>query len=141
MRGFARSALSALALSALLSAVGATPGFARASANLRELIKSEPYRTAWTQMLAKERNLPDWVKDFAVTGEGANTPGRMVPVGYQAYLLSTLCMGQDCANHKLQVMFTADGGTAYGELIETGKAARWLGKPDAASRKAMAEAQ
>ena len=141
MMRFVRSALVGLTFAALLAGVQPTPGFARASADLRDLIKSEPYRSAWAHMLAKERDVPNWIKDFIITGEGANTPTRMVPVGHQAYLLATLCSGQDCANHKFYVMFSADGTKAYGEILETGKAPRWLGKPDAASRAAMKEAQ
>jgi Inhibitor of vertebrate lysozyme (Ivy) len=135
------TAFASVALAALLAGTQTAPGLARAGAYLRDLVRSEPYRGAWTRMLAKEHNLPGWIKDFAVTGEGANTQGRMVPVGHQAYLLATLCMGQDCAGHKLYVLFTADAGRAYGEILETGKAPRWLGKPDAASRAAINEAQ
>jgi hypothetical protein len=65
----------------------------------------------------------------------------MIPVGYQAYLLATLCGGQDGAGHKFYIMFSPDGTKAYGEIVETGKTPRWLGKPDAASRAAMKEAQ
>jgi hypothetical protein len=122
----------------LSAGLGAPLVLARASASLRELVKSEPYRSAWTQMLAKERDLPAWVKDFNVTGEGANPPAQMVPVGVKAYLLATLCMGQDCAGHKLYVLFNPDGTKAVGELVEKGKATRWLGKPSAAERAAFA---
>lgn len=141
MMRFARSALMGLAFAALLAGVRPAPAFARASADLRDLIKSEPYRGAWTRMLAKERDVPNWIKDFIVTGEGANTPTRMIPVGYQAYLLATLCRGQDCTSHKFYVMFSPDGAKAYGEILETGKTPRWLDKPDAASRAAIKEAQ
>ena len=140
MRSVGSTAIG-LALAALLAGVAAGPSLARASASLRELVKSEPYRTAWGQMVGKERNLPSWIKDFAVTGEGANTPAQMVPVGRQAYLLATLCMGQDCAAHKLYVVFSPDGSKAFGELVETGKEPRWLGRPDAGVRAAVKEAQ
>jgi hypothetical protein len=138
---FVGSALASFALAALLAGVQTAPSLARAGAYLRDLVKSEPYRGAWARLIAKERNLPSWIKDFAVTGEGANTQAHMVPVGHQAYLLATLCMGQDCAGHKLYVLFTADAARAYAEILETGKAPRWLGKPDAASRAAIKEAQ
>ena len=135
-----RSVFAALALTALVAGGFATAAFARAGAYLTDLIRTEPYRTAWINMLSKERNLPSFVKDFTFTHDGVTTPAHMVPVGYQAYLLATLCEAHACADHMLYVIFAPDGSKAYAELIEAGKARRLLGKPNAAVRAAIAAA-
>ncbi|MFI5012118.1 MAG: Ivy family c-type lysozyme inhibitor [Hyphomicrobiales bacterium] len=139
MTRLARSVLAGLALSALVAGGYTTSGWARAGAYLADLVKTEPYRGAWTKMLAKERDVPSWVKDFIVTGVGDSTPAHMVPVGYRAYLLATLCKFHDCANGMLYVMFAPDGAQAYAKLVEAGKT-RWLGKPDAAMQTALSGA-
>jgi len=131
MTRFARSALTGLMLCGLVVGGFATKASARAGAYLLDLIRTEPYRTAWNKMLAKEHDLPDWVKDFAFTGDGVNTPAHMVPIGYKAYSLATLCKPHDCADNMLYVVFAPDGGQAYGRLLQAGKPTRYLGKPDA----------
>jgi hypothetical protein len=140
MTRLARSVLAGLALSVLIAGGHATTAWARAGAYLADLVKTEPYRSAWTKMLAKEHDVPSWVKDFSVTGAGDTTSAHMVPVGYRAYLLATLCKGHDCANSILYVMFAPDGAQAYAKLVEGGKT-RWLGRPDAATQAALTAAQ
>jgi hypothetical protein len=136
----ARSVLAGLALCALVAGGGVGPALARASAYLHDLVKTEPYRSAWLNMLAKERNVPSWIKDFISTGGAVNTPTHMVPVGYRAYLVATLCKARDCAGDKLYVMFAPDGAQAYARLVVAGKVPRLLGKPDAAVRAALTAA-
>jgi hypothetical protein len=128
-----------LALSALIATGGSA--FARAGAYLYDLVKTEPYRSAWTKMLAKERDVPSWIKDFSVTGQGVNTPAHMVPVGVRAFTMATLCKPHDCGDNMLYVMFAPDGSAAYAKLVEAGKPPRFFGKPDAAVQAAMTGAE
>jgi hypothetical protein len=131
MTPFARSALTGLALCGLVAGGFATSASARPGAYLLDLIKTEPYRSAWTRMLAKQHDVPSWIKDFAVTGDGVNTQSHMVPVGYKAFTLATLCKAHDCADNMLTVIFAPDGTQAYARLVEAGKPPRLFGKPDA----------
>ena len=50
---FARSSLASLTLSTALSFAQTTPRFARAGADLRQIMKSGPFRNARTSMLAR----------------------------------------------------------------------------------------
>jgi hypothetical protein len=133
----ARSALAGLAFCGLVAGGFATSASARPGAYLLDLIKTEPYRDAWTKMLAKERDVPSWIKDFIATGDGVNTPAEMVPVGVQAFTFATLCKAHDCADNMLHVVFAPDGAKAYGRLVEAGKAPRLFGKPDAQIQAAL----
>jgi Inhibitor of vertebrate lysozyme (Ivy) len=127
----ARSALAGLAFCGLVAGGFATSASARSGAYLLDLIKTEPYRDAWTKMLATERDVPSWIKDFLATGDGVNTPSQMVPVGLKAFTYATLCEPHDCGDNMLYVMFAPDGSKAYGRLVQAGKTPRLFGKPDA----------
>ena len=128
---------AAVLLGALVAGSLAPQAFARPGAYLLDLVRTEPYRTAWMRMLAKERGLPSWVQDFMTTGDGVNTPSKMIPVGVKAFTYSTLCEPHDCAGNMLYVVFAPDGGQAYAKLVQAGKAPRLLGKPDAQTRSAL----
>ncbi|SEC94515.1 Inhibitor of vertebrate lysozyme (Ivy) [Rhizobiales bacterium GAS188] len=141
MMRLARSALTGIALCGLVAGGFATSASARAGAYLLDLIKTEPYRGAWTRMLAKEHDVPSWIKDFVATGDGVNTPAHMVPVGVKAYTLATLCKAHDCADNMLYVIFAPDGSQAYARLVQAGKAPRLFGKPDAQVQSALSGAQ
>jgi hypothetical protein len=136
----AGSVLAGFALSVLVAGSPATPAWARAGAYLLDLIRTEPYRAAWTRMLAKEHDVPNWINDFAVTGDGVTTPARLVPVGYRAYSLATLCKPHDCTDNMLYVLFAPDGSQAFAKLVEAGKTPRLFGKPNASVVEALNEA-
>ena len=137
---FARAIASSLAMLALVGAFASGSASARAGAYLLDVIRTEPYRAAWTRMLAKEHDVPNWIADFAVTGDGVTTPSHMVPVGRQPFTFATLCKPHDCAEHMLYVFFAPDGAEAFAKLVEVGKAPRVLGQPDAGTASAMDEA-
>ncbi|MBV9566827.1 MAG: hypothetical protein JO172_01695 [Hyphomicrobiales bacterium] len=137
--GVAR-AISSLVLLILISGFGNGPASARAGAYLLDVVRTEPYRGAWTRMLAKEHDVPGWIADFAVTGNGVNTPSKMVPVGYRAFTFATLCKPHDCADNMLYVFFAPDGAQAFAKLVEAGKTPRIFGKPDAPTASALEEA-
>jgi len=138
--GVARAVFLILVPCIVISAFVNGPASARAGAYLLDVIRTEPYRDAWTRMLAKEHDVPSWIADFAVTGNGVNTPSKMVPVGYRAFTFGTLCKPHDCADNMLYVFFAPDGAEAFAKLVEAGKTPRLLGQPDAATASAMEEA-
>jgi hypothetical protein len=140
MPHLARSVLASFALSVLVGGSCVTSASARAGAYLLDIIRTEPYRGAWTRMLAKEHDVPSWIKDFAVTGDGVNTPARMVPIGYRAFSLATLCKAHDCAGNMLYVLFAPDGAQAFAKLVEAGKAPRLFGNPNASIIAALDDA-
>jgi hypothetical protein len=131
---------SGLMLSILACGLGVSSAAARAGAYLLDLIRTEPYRAAWTRMLAKEPDVPSWIADFAVTGNGVTTPSHMVPVGHQPFTFATLCKPHDCAGNMLYVFFSPDGAQAFAKLVEAGKGPRLFGHPDASTTSAMDEA-
>jgi hypothetical protein len=136
----ARTVLPGVPLVGLVLGFWASFAMARAGAYLLDLIRTEPYRSAWTRMLAKEHDVPRWIEDFALTGQGVNTPAHLVPVGYRAFSLATLCKPHDCAANMLYVVFAPDGSQAFAKLVEAGKAPRLFGHPDASVTAALDEA-
>ncbi len=113
----ARTVLPGMPLAALVLGFWVSFAMARAGAYLLDLIRTEPYRSAWTRMLAKEHDVPGWIEDFALTGQGVNTPAHLVPVGHRAFSLATLCKPHDCAANMLYVVFAPDGSQAFAKLV------------------------
>jgi Inhibitor of vertebrate lysozyme (Ivy) len=137
MKRLARPALLAFAV-AVLAAIGSPqPARAQEGVYLSDLLKTEPYRGAWNKMIASEPGLPPWIRDFALTGAGVNTPAHRVPVGYRAFSLATLCKPGDCGDNMLYVMFSPDGSESFAELVEASGKPRMLGKPNASVRAAL----
>jgi hypothetical protein len=139
MTRLARPALLAFALCVLALGVP-RPSRAQEGVYLNELLKTEPYRSAWNKMLVGEQGLPNWINDFALTGAGVNTPAHKVPVGYRAFSLATLCKPGDCGDNMLYVLFSPDGSASYAELVEAGRKPRLLGRPNTFIRGAPSEA-
>jgi Inhibitor of vertebrate lysozyme (Ivy) len=137
MKRLARPVLFGFAF-CVLTALGALePGWAQEGVYLKDLLKTEPYRSAWSKMLANEPGLPNWIKDFAVTGAGVNTPAHKMPVGYRAFSLATLCKPGDCGDNMLYVLFSPDGSDSFAELVQASAKPRLLGKPNASVRSAL----
>jgi Inhibitor of vertebrate lysozyme (Ivy) len=134
MKRLASPALPALALAALAAIGSPQPARAQEGVHLSDLLKTEPYRGAWNKMIASEPGLPPWIRDFALTGAGVNTPAQKVPVGYRAFSLATLCKPGDCGDTMLYVMFSPDGSESFAELVEANGKPRMLGKPNASVR-------
>jgi Inhibitor of vertebrate lysozyme (Ivy) len=103
---------------------------------LKDLLKTEPYRSAWNKML-NEPGLPNWITDFAVTGAGVSTPTHKVPVGYRAFSLATLRKPCECGDTRLYVLFSPDGSESFAESVQASGKPRLLGKPNASVRSAL----
>lgn len=123
-------------LFALLALIAARPALAGDGEYLFDVLKKPAFRAAWSRMVAGEKALPDWARD----GAGVATPGVVVNVDGAEYEFHHLCKPHDCAGNALEAMFALGGGKVWGYLIETGKAPRYLGAPDAPKKIALERA-
>jgi len=125
-------------LMALLVVAVTTPAFA--GPYMFELLQIRGYRKGFDAMLAHEKNLPAWVKDFARTMNGVAFPSEDVTVDGALDVYAGVCKPHDCGGNTLTVIFANGGDPAWGLLEETGAnnvtRTRLLGRPD----KAMAAA-
>ena len=124
-------------LLALLLVGMVTPAFA--GPYLFDLLNIDGYRKGFDAMLAHEKNLPAWLKDFAKTMNGVANPSEDITVDGALDVYATVCKPHDCWGNTLHVIFANGGDPAWG-LLETPAGSsfktRLLGKPD----KAMADA-
>lgn len=105
---------------------------------LDTLLQRPAFREAWDRVFRRERNIDRWVHVFSGGGEGTVLPGRALTRDGVSYIVGVVCRPQDCENHKLYVLFRADGSQAW---------ARWVGKdlaltygqPTAAMRELLVE--
>lgn len=125
-------------LTLLLVAV-VTPAFA--GPYLFELLKIDGYRKGFDALLAREKNLPAWVKTFAKTMDGVANPSEDIQVDGTDYVYATVCKPHDCYGNTLYVVFANGGDPAWGLLEETGAngktGTRLLGHPDQAMAAAL----
>ena len=126
-------------LAALLLLSLATPAFA--GPYLFELLEIEGYRKGFSAMLAREQNLPAWVKSFAKTMNGVAFPSEDITVDGALDVYAGVCKPHDCGGNTLYVIFANGGDPAWGLLEETGAdnvtRTRLLGHPDEAMADAL----
>jgi hypothetical protein len=118
--------------------IGSAPSLAAAQEGpyLFDLLKQPSYLAAWKAML-KGATVPAWVASYAKTFDGPSSPAKDVPVGSETYTLGWVCKAHDCGDNQLYVLFSPDGGQAWGLLITAGGQRQWLGAPDAAIQAAI----
>ena len=124
-------------LATLLLVSFVTPAFA--GPYLFELLENKGYRKGFDAMLADEKGLPAWLKDFAKSMNGVANPSEDITVDGALDVYATVCKPHDCWGNTLHVIFANGGEPAWGLLEESagsGITTRPLGKPD----KAMADA-
>jgi len=99
---------------------------------LFQVLKKQPYRAAWEELLAQAKPVPKWLAVFSRTYNGVATPMEPLTLAGSAYEAYSVCKPHDCFNNRLEVIFTARGERAWGALVEDGKPARIIGPPNPA---------
>ncbi|MCX2561806.1 Ivy family c-type lysozyme inhibitor [Acetobacter farinalis] len=116
----------------LLAVCVATPAFAQSTQTTSDLAKTVKYRPAYHAMT----QLPEWVTKAAAV----SVPTKTLTQDGRTYLIGHLCKPHDCADHQLDVVFSADGKTTWGLLSRRyGKTLYQmpLGEPDAETLAAL----
>jgi hypothetical protein len=115
MHGVRMLFVAGLVLLAALAPAGAQ----EAPPGLDVLLQRPAFKEAWDKVFRRERNIDRWVHVFSGGGEGTVQPSRAFVRDGVSYIVGIVCRPQDCEDHKLFVLFRADGSQAWG---------RWVGK-------------
>jgi len=107
---------------------------------LFDVMKSSTFRHAWTEMISGAKGLPPWIAQITGKGNYVASPGTQTTIDGRTYRLFHACKAHNCADSKIEVAFSADGGRAFGMLVDDGKPPRWFGMPDAAMQAALTKA-
>ena len=142
-----RSLIVAVALLASGGLVSAAPAPVSAGAApaeepgfLFDALRLPKYRMAWQKLVKDVQPTPDWLLHFDKTFDGV--AGEMKPetVEGKTFRLSFVCKPEDCAGHKFEVLFDADGTRAFGALGGANTAPAFFGAPNPAQQEALSKA-
>jgi hypothetical protein len=127
--------LSLLAAATLASAASAEePGY------LFDALRTPRFRMSWERLIRDVQPTPDWLLHFERNFDGVAGEMKQVEIAGKPYRLSFVCKPEDCAGHKFEVLFGAEGGQAYGALGGKDEPPAFFGAPDAAMQAELAKA-
>jgi hypothetical protein len=128
---FAVFAAAALALTSS-AARAEEPGY------LFDAIRLYKYKMSWERLLKSVEPIPDWLLHFDAFNGAA---GDLVPVsiGGKPYHISYVCEPTNCAVHKFEVLFDAEGLHAWGALGGKDVPPAFYGNPNPAEQEALAK--
>ena len=124
-------------MSGMVALAAPAMALAQASPYLTDVLKKPTYRTAWNQLLASSKPTPSWLTTFTKTSNGVVTPAQPVTIAGQRYEAYSVCKPHDCADNRLEVIFSPGGQQVWGVLIVDAGKPRFLGSPDAAITAAL----
>jgi hypothetical protein len=105
---------------------------------LADAIKQPPYALALTNMLASVPHMPSWTGQvIKPAGDYVGNPATYATIDGVKYELFNTCKAHDCADNKLEVMFSPNGAQAWGALVDGGKPIAYLGGPTPAQQSAL----
>ena len=95
---------------------------------------------SWERLIKEVQPTPDWLLHFDETIDGAAGEMKPITIDGKPYELSYVCKPEDCAGHKFEVLFEADGTRAYGALGGKDEPPAFFGSPSPAQQEALAKA-
>jgi hypothetical protein len=131
-------ALVLLALFASITSAMATSASADASEPyLFDLLNKPSYQKSWNELFKGEKNVDDWLAEYAGTTDGPATPRRFVQSDGITYEVSTVCKAHDCGNNIFFGFFAPNGSKAWGLLLKNRTDERFFGNPDENTRQLL----
>jgi hypothetical protein len=126
----------------VLVAAALVAGAARAEEQtfLFDVLRLPKFHMSWDRLVKGVEPTPDWLLHFMRNFDGA--AGEMIAVTIEGkpYKLSYVCKPEDCAGHRFEVLFDADGTHAFGALGGKDESPAFFGAPDPAMQEAMTKA-
>lgn len=126
----------------VLVAAALVAGAARAEEQtfLFDVLRLAKFHMSWDRLVKGVEPTPDWLLHFMRNFDGA--AGEMIAVTIEGkpYKLSYVCKPEDCAGHRFEVLFDADGTHAFGALGGKDESPAFFGAPDPAMQEAMTKA-
>lgn len=110
---------------------------AESESYLSELLNEPRHARAWRAMLQDQRDLGDWLADYARTRNGPTAALDDVLIEGRHHRGHMVCKTHDCGAHRFFVVFAPDTAQAWGLLLRTGREDRFFGQPDDAMQSAL----
>lgn len=112
------------------TAIAMTSSTAFAQAYLYELLTNPDYSKSWHALFLGEKNVDDWLTQYANTKDGPATPGKTIKLHDTIYQMNSVCKTHNCGDNIFYVLYAPNGSKAWGLLLKDGKYERFFGKPD-----------
>lgn len=119
------------------SAIALTSGAAFAQEYLFDALARPAYNKAWNALFLGEKNVDDWLAQYAKTKNGPAGRGKTVRLGDARYQINSVCKTHDCGDNRFFVLFSANGARAWGFLLKNMKDERFFGNPDEEKKKVL----
>jgi hypothetical protein len=97
---------------------------------LSDLLKRPAYLASWNRLLQQPEHVESWLKDYASTLDGPNTPSETVVLSDGEYARTTVCEAHNCGPNIFHVLFSPDATQAWGILLKNRKQEIVFGEPD-----------
>jgi hypothetical protein len=131
------SGTSLLSAAPAATAAGAAP--AEEPGFLFDALRLPRYRMSWEKLVKDVQPTPDWLLHFDKTYDGVAGEMKAVIIEGKPAKLSFVCKPEDCANHKFEVLFEADG-RAFGALGGVNESPAFFGGPSPAQQEELTKA-
>jgi hypothetical protein len=121
-----------LAAATLIAVLGvSSAALARPIVQTSDIPLAHPdIQTLWLHEIAPTFRRTPWIARF----EGVTTPIQSIDMDGHAMAFGTSCKPHDCGANMVRVLFDPAGGRIVAHLRLTGRAARWIGAPNARER-------
>ena len=101
--------------------------------SLFDLVRLQPYSTAWTTLLKHAGKIDDWI----ATLSGPGGPAVFTVVRGDRYVVGSICKAHACESDQLYVLFGAGGKYAKALILSDEHLPRWLGNPNAEQQRIL----
>ena len=107
------------------------PGTALAHSDyyLFDILEKPAYLKSWNNLFRKEKNVDQWLMDYANTKYGVTSPEGAVKIGGKVYQKGRICAPHFCGMNFFCVLFAPNGAQAWGLQVSRNNE-RFFGKPD-----------
>jgi hypothetical protein len=95
---------------------------------------------AWERLVKTVQPTPDWLLHFERNFDGVAGEMKKLEIAGKPFELSFVCKPEDCAGHRFEVLFGAEGFQAYGALGGKDEPPAFFGGPDQAMQDELAKA-
>ena len=104
---------------------------------LFEQLKKPEYSKTLHALLAHEKNLEPWVKDYLKTNNGVDSPSQSLTVQDKPYELYQVCQPHNCGGNFIYVLFVPGGAKAWVLFTKDDGTSKFFGNPSAEIQSAL----
>lgn len=107
---------------------------------LFDVLRQPHYKMSWEKLMKDVQPTPDWLMQFNRNFDGVAGQMEAITIDGKPYTMAFVCKPTDCAAHRFEVIFDADGAHAFGALGGKDNSPGFFGAPPQALQDALTKA-